>query len=161
MFELPPSWECITSQDCIECGSKNQSEKDGIKLILSAKFFSTGDLSLVSHFKAIMEPIQKSYNETKQIIGSDGKIIQSNVVHSNSILLPKSAVPPAGQEWIDVLQYQSERPGFYTRMMATVVPSLLCAVKIIYLKDKVSEYQPLIDTITNSMRVYPPAKADH
>jgi len=65
-----------------------------------------------------------------------------------------------GQQWVDALHLASEVPGFYTRYLATVKEDLGVAVTFSVTKDLWREYQPIIDKLVSTLRVFRQKKAE-
>ena len=58
------------------------------------------------------------------------------------------------QQWVDALHLASEVPGFYTRYLATVKEDLGVAVTFSVTKDLYATYQPIIDKMVSTLRVF-------
>ena len=64
------------------------------------------------------------------------------------------------QQWVDALHLASEVPGFYTRYLATVKEDLGVAVTFSVTKDLYASYQPIIDKLVSTLRVFRQKKTD-
>jgi LPXTG-motif cell wall-anchored protein len=63
-------------------------------------------------------------------------------------------------QWVDALHLASEVPGFYTRYLATVKEDLGVAVTFSVGKDQYSAYQPVMDKLASTLRVFRQKKAE-
>jgi hypothetical protein len=57
-------------------------------------------------------------------------------------------------QWVDALHLASEVPGFYTRYLATVKEDLGVAVTFSVSKDLYATYQPVMDKLVSTLRVF-------
>jgi hypothetical protein len=63
-------------------------------------------------------------------------------------------------QWVDALHLTSEVPGFYTRYLATVKEDLGVAVTFSVSKDMYTQYQPVMDKLVSTLRVFRQKKAE-
>jgi LPXTG-motif cell wall-anchored protein len=143
-FELPPGWECALEGSEYVCQSENAERKKESIIILAAKIRGEQD-----NLDAYMAYLKKS----KEYTLPGGK---------RQISEPKSTTMTNinSHQWVDALHLASEVPGFYTRYLATVKEDLGVAVTFSVGKDLYSAYQPVIDKMVASLRVFRQAKAN-
>jgi hypothetical protein len=143
-FELPPGWECALEGSEYVCQSENADRKKESIIILAAKIRGEQD-----NLDSYMSYLKK----TKEYTLPGGK---------RQISEPKNTgmVNINNHQWVDALHLASEVPGFYTRYLATVKEDLGVAVTFSVSKDLYSAYQPVIDKLVASLRVFRQAKTN-
>lgn len=137
-FELPAGWECALEGSEYVCQSENADRKKESIIILAAKIRGEQD-SLDEYMAYLKKP--KEYNlpgGKKQI--SEAKYTKLSRINE--------------QQWVDALHLASEVPGFYTRYLATVKEDLGVAVTFSVTKDLYATYQPIIDKLVSTLRVF-------
>ncbi len=143
-FELPAGWECALEGSEYVCQSENADRKKESIIILAAK--KRGEQDNLDEYMAYLKKT-KEYNlpgGKKQI--SEPKATKLTKVNE--------------QQWVDALHLASEVPGFYTRYLATVKEDLGVAVTFSVAKDLYSSYQPIMDRLVSTLRVFRQRKAD-
>jgi hypothetical protein len=143
-FELPSGWDCALEGSEYVCQSENADRKKESIIILAAKI--RGEQDNLDEYMAYLKK-QKEYNlpgGKKQISEpKDTKLTRINE-----------------QQWVDALHLASEVPGFYTRYLATVKEDLGVAVTFSVTKDLYSSYQPIIDKLVSTLKVFRQKKSD-
>lgn len=137
-FELPAGWECALEGSEYVCQSENADRKKESIIILAAKIRGEQD-NLDEYMAYLKRP--KEYNlpgGKKQI--SEAKSTKLSTINDH--------------RWVDALHLASEVPGFYTRYLATVKEDLGVAVTFSVSKDLYSAYQPIIDKLVSTLRVF-------
>jgi hypothetical protein len=137
-FELPSGWECALEGSEYVCQSENAERKKEAIIILAAKI--RGEQDSLDEYMAYLKK-SKEYNlpgGTKQV--SEPKNTKMTTIND--------------QRWVDALHLASEVPGFYTRYLATVKEDLGVAVTFSVTKDLYSQYQPIIDKLVSTLRVF-------
>ena len=137
-FELPSGWECALEGSEYVCQSENTDRKKESIIILAAK--TRGEQDTLDEYMAYLKK-NKEYNlpgGKKQV--SEPKYTKMSKVNE--------------QQWVDALHLASEVPGFYTRYLATVKEDLGVAVTFSVTKDLYSTYQPIIDKMVSTLRVF-------
>lgn len=137
-FELPLGWECALEGSEYVCQSENADRKKEAIIILAAKI--RGEQDSLDEYMAYLKKT-KEYNlpgGKKQI--SEPKNTKMSTIND--------------QRWVDALHLASEVPGFYTRYLATVKEDLGVAVTFSVTKDLYSQYQPIIDKLVSTLRVF-------
>lgn len=137
-FELPPGWECQLEGSEYVCQSENADRKKESIIILAAKI--RGEQDSLDEYMAYLKKT-KEYNlpgGKKQV--SEPKSVKMSTVNDH--------------RWVDSLHLASEVPGFYTRYLATVKEDLGVAVTFSVSKDLYSAYQPVMDKMVSSLRVF-------
>ncbi len=137
-FELPAGWECALEGSEYVCQSENAERKKESIIILAAKIRGEQD-NLDEYMAYLKRP--KEYNlpgGKKQI--SEAKSTKLSTINDH--------------RWVDALHLASEVPGFYTRYLATVKEDLGVAVTFSVSKDLYSAYQPIIDKLVSTLRVF-------
>jgi len=143
-FDLPSGWECALEGSEYVCQSENADRKKEAIIILAAKI--RGEQDNLDEYMAYLKK-SKDYSlpgGKKQV--SEPK--STSLVNINQ------------QQWVDALHLASEVPGFYTRYVATVKEDLGVAVTFSVAKDLYSAYQPIMDKLIASLRVFRQKKAD-
>ncbi len=143
-FELPAGWECALEGSEYVCQSENADRKKESIIILAAKI--RGEQDNLDEYMAYLKK-SKEYNlpgGKKQI--SEPKNTKLSRINE--------------QQWVDALHLASEVPGFYTRYLATVKEDLGVAVTFSVTKDLYSTYQPIIDKLVSTLRVFRQKKAE-
>ena len=143
-FELPSGWECALEGSEYVCQSENADRKKESIIILAAKI--RGEQDSLDEYMAYLKRA-KEYN----LPGGKKQISEPKNVKMTSI---------SEQQWVDALHLASEVPGFYTRYLATVKEDLGVAVTFSVTKDLYSTYQPIIDKLVSTLRVFRQKKAD-
>ncbi len=137
-FELPSGWECALEGSEWVCQSENAERKKESIIILAAK--TRGEQDNLDEYMAYLKKI-KEYNlpgGKKQV--SEPKTTKLSRINEH--------------QWVDALHLASEVPGFYTRYLATVKEDLGVAVTFSVTKDLYSAYQPIIDKLVSTLRVF-------
>jgi hypothetical protein len=137
-FELPAGWECALEGSEYVCQSENADRKKESIIILAAKI--RGEQDNLDEYMAYLKKT-KSYNlpgGKKQV--SEPKNTKMSRINDH--------------QWVDALHLASEVPGFYTRYLATVKEDLGVAVTFSVTKDLYSTYQPIIDKLISTLRVF-------
>ncbi|MCM2351730.1 MAG: hypothetical protein NDI69_17065 [Bacteriovoracaceae bacterium] len=137
-FELPSGWECALEGSEYVCQSDNADRKKESIIILAAKI--RGEQDNLDEYMAYLKK-SKEYNlpgGKKQI--SEPKNTKLSRINE--------------QQWVDALHLASEVPGFYTRYLATVKEDLGVAVTFSVSKDLYSTYQPIMDKLVSTLRVF-------
>jgi hypothetical protein len=137
-FELPSGWECALEGSEYVCQSENTDRKKESIIILAAKI--RGEQDNLDEYMAYLKKT-KTYNlpgGTKQV--SEPKNTKLSTINNH--------------RWVDALHLASEVPGFYTRYLATVKEDLGVAVTFSVSKDLYSAYQPIIDKLVSTLRVF-------
>jgi hypothetical protein len=137
-FELPPGWECALEGSEYVCQSENADRKKEAIVILAAKI--RGEQDSLDEYMAYLKKT-KEYN----LPGGKKQISEPKNTKMTNI---------NDQRWVDALHLASEVPGFYTRYLATVKEDLGVAVTFSVTKDLYSQYQPLIDKLVSTLRVF-------
>lgn len=143
-FELPSGWECALEGSEYVCQSENADRKKESIIILAAKI--RGEQDTLDEYMAYLKK-PKNYNlpgGKKQI--SEPKNTKLTTINNH--------------RWVDALHLASEIPGFYTRYLATVKEDLGVAVTFSVSKDQYAAYQPIIDKLVSTLRVFRQKKAD-
>jgi len=143
-FDLPSGWECALEGSEYVCQSENADRKKEAIIILAAKI--RGEQDNLDEYMAYLKK-SKDYS----LPGGKKQVSE-----------PKSTslVTINQQQWVDALHLASEVPGFYTRYVATVKEDLGVAVTFSVAKDLYSAYQPIMDKLIASLRVFRQKKAD-
>ncbi len=137
-FELPPGWECALEGSEYVCQSDNADRKKESIIILAAKI--RGEQDNLDEYMAYLKKT-KEYSlpgGKKQV--SEARNVKMTNVNSH--------------QWVDALHLASEVPGFYTRYLATVKEDLGVAVTFSVSKDLYSAYQPIMDKLVSTLRVF-------
>jgi len=137
-FELPSGWECALEGSEYVCQSENADRKKEAIIILAAKI--RGEQDSLDEYMAYLKKT-KEYN----LPGGKKKVSEPKNTKMSTI---------NDQRWVDALHLASEVPGFYTRYLATVKEDLGVAVTFSVTKDLVSQYQPIIDKLVSTLRVF-------
>src|SRR6187431_1273548 len=143
-FELPAGWECALEGSEYVCQSENAERKKESIIILAAKIRGEQD-NITSY--------QEYLKRSKEYALPGGK---------KQISEPKSTALSSinGHQWVDSLHLASEVPGFYTRYLATVKEDLGVAVTFSVSKDLYATYQPIMDKLVSTLRVFRQKKAE-
>lgn len=144
-FELPPGWECALEGTEYVCQSENADRKKESIIILAAKI--RGEQDNLDEYMAYLKK-SKEYalpGGKKQI--SEPKTTKMTRINDH--------------QWVDALHLASEVPGFYTRYLATVKEDLGVAVTFSVGKDQYSAYQPVMDKLASTLRVFRQTKTEH
>ena len=144
-FELPPGWECALEGTEYVCQSENADRKKESIIILAAKI--RGEQDSLDEYMAYLK-------KSKEYSLPGGK---------KQISEPKSTKISRinDQQWVDALHLASEVPGFYTRYLATVKEDLGVAVTFSVGKDQYAAYQPIMDKLASTLRVFRQKKAEY
>ncbi|MFP5386287.1 MAG: hypothetical protein ACLGHN_09435 [Bacteriovoracia bacterium] len=137
-FELPSGWECALEGSEYVCQSENADRKKESIIILAAKI--RGEQDNLDEYMAYLKKT-KEYNlpgGKKQI--SEPKNTKMSRINEH--------------QWVDALHLASEVPGFYTRYLATVKEDLGVAVTFSVTKDLYGTYQPIMDKLISTLRVF-------
>src|SRR5690606_11318861 len=143
-FELPSGWECALEGSEYVCQSENADRKKESIIILAAKI--RGEQDSLDEYMAYLKKT-KEYNlpgGKKQV--SEPKSTKVSRINNH--------------QWVDALHLASEVPGFYTRYLATVKEDLGVAVTFSVSKDLYTEYQPIMDKLVSTLRVFRQKKAE-
>ena len=143
-FELPPGWECALEGTEYVCQSENADRKKESIIILAAKIRGEQD-SLDEYMAFLKKPKEFSLPGGKKQI-SESKSTKMTRVNDH--------------QWVDALHLASEVPGFYTRYLATVKEDLGVAVTFSVGKDQYAAYQPVMDKLVTTLRVFRQKKAE-
>jgi hypothetical protein len=142
-FSLPDDWECDLQGADWVCQNSENSKKDEAKIVFTAKDEDTSNLE-ASTFESLL----KVYGEIKHI----DEPSRSTKIVSKVLIAKRTFI--AGQEWADVLQFQSEQKGTFTRYLATTVNGLVILVKFFYWGEKGKEYENVFKPVIESMRAF-------
>lgn len=137
-FELPAGWECALEGSEYVCQSENADRKKESIIILAAKI--RGEQDNLDEYMAYLKKT-KEYNlpgGKKQV--SEPKSTKLTRINDH--------------QWVDALHLASEVPGFYTRYLATVKEDLGVAVTFSVSKDLYTTYQPIMDKLVSTLRVF-------
>ena len=137
-FELPAGWECALEGSEYVCQSENADRKKESIIILAAKI--RGEQDNLDEYMAYLKKT-KEYNlpgGKKQV--SEPKNTKMSRINDH--------------QWVDALHLASEVPGFYTRYLATVKEDLGVAVTFSVTKDLYATYQPIMDKLISTLRVF-------
>lgn len=137
-FELPPGWECALEGSEYVCQSENADRKKESIIVLAAKI--RGEQDNLDEYMAYLKKT-KDYN----LPGGKKQVSEPKYAKLTRI---------NDQQWVDSLHLASEVPGFYTRYMATVKEDLGVAVTFSVTKDLYTSYQPIIDKLISTLRVF-------
>ena len=143
-FELPPGWECALEGTEYVCQSENADRKKESIIILAAKIRGEQD-SLDEYMAFLKKPKEFALPGGKKQI-SESKSTKMTRVNDH--------------QWVDALHLASEVPGFYTRYLATVKEDLGVAVTFSVGKDQYASYQPVMDKLVSTLRVFRQKKAE-
>lgn len=143
-FELPAGWECALEGSEYVCQSENADRKKESIIILAAKI--RGEQDNLDEYMAYLKK-SKDYN----LPGGKKQVSEPKSTKMSSI---------NGQQWVDALHLASEVPGFYTRYLATVKEDLGVAVTFSVTKDLYSAYQPIMDKLASTLRVFRQKKTE-
>lgn len=143
-FELPAGWECALEGSEYVCQSENADRKKESIIILAAKI--RGEQDTLDEYMAYLKKT-KDYN----LPGGKKQISEPKSTKLNKI---------NDQQWVDALHLASEVPGFYTRYLATVKEDLGVAVTFSVTKDLYAQYQPIMDKLVSTLRVFRQRKAE-
>ncbi len=143
-FELPPGWECALEGTEYVCQSENADRKKESIIILAAKIRGEQD-SLDEYMAYLKKGKEYSLPGGKKQI-SEPKSTKLSRVNDH--------------QWVDALHLASEVPGFYTRYLATVKEDLGVAVTFSVSKDMYTQYQPVMDKLVSTLRVFRQKKAE-
>lgn len=137
-FELPSGWECALEGSEYVCQSENADRKKEAIIILAAKI--RGEQDNLDEYMAYLK-------KTKEYSLPGGK---------KQVSEPKNTKMSRinDHQWVDALHLASEVPGFYTRYLATVKEDLGVAVTFSVSKDLYTEYQPIMDKLISTLRVF-------
>lgn len=143
-FELPPGWECALEGTEYVCQSENADRKKESIIILAAKM--RGEQDSLDEYMAYLK-------KSKEYALPGGK---------KQVSEPKSTklTRVNDHQWVDALHLASEVPGFYTRYLATVKEDLGVAVTFSVSKDLYTQYQPVMDKLVSTLRVFRQKKAE-
>jgi hypothetical protein len=137
-FELPSGWDCALEGSEYVCQSENADRKKESIIILAAKI--RGEQDNLDEYMAYLKKT-KEYNlpgGKKQV--SEPKNTKLTRINDH--------------QWVDALHLASEVPGFYTRYLATVKEDLGVAVTFSVSKDLYPTYQPIMDKMVSTLRVF-------
>lgn len=137
-FELPAGWECALEGSEYVCQSENADRKKESIIILAAKI--RGEQDNLDEYMAYLK-------KTKEYTLPGGK---KQVSEPKSTKLTRIN----DHQWVDALHLASEVPGFYTRYLATVKEDLGVAVTFSVSKDLYTTYQPIMDKLVSTLRVF-------
>jgi hypothetical protein len=137
-FELPAGWECALEGAEYVCQSENSERKKESIIILAAKVRGEQD-NLDEYMVFLKKP--------KEYLLPGGK---KQISEIKSVKLTRIN----DHQWVDALQLASEVPGFYTRYLATVKEDLGIAITFSVSKDLYSSYQPVIEKLVSTLRVF-------
>src|SRR5690606_5278501 len=126
------------------CQSENADRKKESIIILAAKIRGEQD-SLDEYMAYLKKP--KEYN----LPGGKKQVSESKNTKLSRI---------NDHQWVDALHLASEVPGFYTRYLATVKEDLGVAVTFSVSKDLYSAYQPIMDKLVSTLRVFRQKKTE-
>jgi hypothetical protein len=143
-FELPSGWECALESSEYVCQSENADRKKESIIILAAKIRGEQD-NLDEYMAYLKKPKEYSLPGGKKQI-SEAKNTKLTKIND--------------QQWVDALHLASEVPGFYTRYLATVKEDLGIAVTFSVSKDLYTSYQPIMDKMVSTLRVFRQKKAE-
>ncbi len=143
-FELPPGWECALEGTEYVCQSENADRKKESIIILAAKLRGESD-SLDEYEAYLKKPKEYSLPGGKTQI-SEAKSTKLTRINDH--------------QWVDAIHLASEVPGFYTRYLATVKEDLGVAVTFSVGKDHWDEYQPIMEKLAATLRVFRQKKAE-
>lgn len=143
-FELPSGWECALEGSEYVCQSENADRKKESIIILAAKI--RGEQDSLDEYMAYLKK-SKEYN----LPGGKKQISEPKNTKLTNI---------NDQQWVDALHLASEVPGFYTRYLATVKEDLGVAVTFSVTKDLYASYQPIIDKLVSTLKVFRQRKTD-
>lgn len=142
-FDLPSGWECALEGSEYVCQSENADRKKESIIILAAKI--RGEQDSLDEYMAYLRKT-KEYN----LPGGKKQVSEPKNVKITSV---------NDHRWVDALHLASEVPGFYTRYLATVKEDLGVAVTFSVSKDLYSAYQPVMDKLVSTLRVFRQKKA--
>jgi hypothetical protein len=137
-FELPSGWECSLEGSEYVCQSENEDRKKESIIILAAKI--RGEADTLDEYQAYLKK-----NKEYALPGGKKQISEPKSTKLSRI---------NDQQWVDALHLASEVPGFYTRYLATVKEDLGVAVTFSVTKDMYATYQPVIDKMVSTLRVF-------
>lgn len=137
-FELPAGWECSLEGSEYVCQSENADRKKESIIILAAKI--RGEQDNLDEYMAYLKKT-KEY----QLPGGKRQVSEPKNTKLTRI---------NDHQWVDALHLASEVPGFYTRYLATVKEDLGVAVTFSVTKDLYATYQPIIDKLVSTLRVF-------
>jgi hypothetical protein len=137
-FELPAGWECALEGSEYVCQSENADRKKEAIIILAAKI--RGEQDNLDEYMAYLKKT-KEYN----LPGGKKQVSEPRNTKMTRI---------NDHQWVDALHLASEVPGFYTRYLATVKEDLGVAVTFSVSKDLYTEYQPIMEKLVSTLRVF-------
>jgi len=137
-FELPSGWECALEGTEYVCQSENADRKKESIIILAAKIRGEQD-NLDDYMAYLKKPKEYSLPGGKKQV-SESKNTKMSRINDH--------------QWVDALHLASEVPGFYTRYLATVKEDLGVAVTFSVSKDQYAAYQPIIEKLVQTLRVF-------
>lgn len=143
-FELPPGWDCALEGSEYVCQSENADRKKESIIILAAKM--RGEQDNLDEYMAYLK-------KSKEYALPGGK---KQVSEPKSTKLTRIN----DHQWVDALHLASEVPGFYTRYLATVKEDLGVAVTFSVSKDLYTQYQPVMDKLVSTLRVFRQKKTE-
>lgn len=143
-FELPPGWSCALEGTDYVCQSETADRKKEAIIILAAKI--RGEQDSLDEYMAYLKK-----NKEYSLPGGKSQVSEPKFTKMTDI---------NNHRWVDSLHLASEVPGFYTRYMATVKEDLGLAVTFSVSKDLYSQYQPVIDKMMSTLRVFRQKKQD-
>lgn len=143
-FELPSGWECALEGSEYVCQSENADRKKESIIILAAKI--RGEQDSLDEYMSYLKRT-KEYN----LPGGKKQISEPKNTKLSNI---------NDHQWVDALHLASEIPGFYTRYLATVKEDLGVAVTFSVSKDLYATYQPIMDKLISTLRVFRQKKAE-
>jgi len=143
-FELPPGWECALEGTEYVCQSDNADRKKESIIILAAKI--RGEQDSLDEYMAYLK-------KSKEFALPGGK---KQISEAKSTKMTRVN----DHQWVDALHLASEVPGFYTRYLATVKEDLGVAVTFSVGKDQYAAYQPIMDKLVSTLRVFRQKKAE-
>lgn len=143
-FELPPGWDCALEGSEYVCQSENADRKKESIIILAAKI--RGEQDNLDEYMAYLKKEKKYALPGGKTQVSEAKNTKMTKVNDH--------------QWVDALHLASEVPGFYTRYLATVKEDLGVAVTFSVSKDQYMAYQPIMDKLVSTLRVFRQKKGD-
>lgn len=143
-FELPAGWECALEGSEYVCQSENADRKKESIIILAAKI--RGEQDNLDEYMAYLK-------KSKEYSLPGGKKQVSEPKNTKLTRINE-------HQWVDALHLASEVPGFYTRYLATVKEDLGVAVTFSVTKDLYTSYQPIMDKLASTLRVFRQKKAE-
>jgi len=139
---LLDGWKCELQKDEWICQSLDFAKRDEAKIVIHARVKERDPKSSTLDF------FLNKYGTPIRLAEKSGSI------QASSRVLYAKKTTYQGREWADVLQFQSEFPGYFTRYLAAPEADIQVLIKFNYRKDKANVYGPLFEMTAGHLRFY-------